>query len=348
MDNLEKELFELNKNDFEIPEEVSNKINMAFDEIRSEEKGRKKNKHMKKTYIAAAGLALAVMIGTSTPVKAIVEKFIFNFYNTGVEEAAKQDYVQHISDKKISTSKYDIELKNILVDRANIALDFELNIHDKNLLENTKYMDANIELYDDKGNVVDKDGVAGAIGGTKYSINYKDIENNKLGLNVLYPSDSAEIPKINGLKIVVKDIFFRNPYEDKAIEVSRNLNWEMNINLDGKFAENREVPYKAVTESKNFKVNNAMALPTGMFIDINYFPQGHYENLMHKITLVDDNGNRYKSSGSARMNTLTNGGDSYQSTFQGLSSFTCTDSFTIEIENPDGVTVDKIRMERQN
>ena len=34
MDNLEKELFELNKNDFEIPEEVSNKINMAFDEIR--------------------------------------------------------------------------------------------------------------------------------------------------------------------------------------------------------------------------------------------------------------------------------------------------------------------------
>lgn len=348
MDNLEKELLELNKNDFELPEGVSNKINMALDEIRNEEKGRKKNKHMKKTYIAAAGLALAVMIGTSTPVKAIVEKFIFNFYNAGVEEAAKQDYVQHISDEKISTSKYDIELKNILVDRANIALAFELTIHDKNLLENTKYMDANIELYDENGNLVHKDGIARAIGGTEYYIDYKDIENNKLGLNVLYTSASAEIPKINGLKIIVKDIFFRNPYKDEAIEVSTDLNWEMNVNLDGKFAENKEIPYKAVTESKNFEVNNAMALPTGMFIDINYFPHGHDENLMLKITLVDDKGNRYKSSGSARMNALTNGGDSYQSTFQGLSSFTCTDSFTIEIENPDGVTVDKIRMERQN
>ncbi len=137
------------------------------------------------------------------PVKAIAEKFIFKFYNSYVEEAAKKDYVQHISNEKISTSKYDIELKNILVDRANIALAFELTIHDKNLLENTKYMDANIELYDENGNLVHKDGVARAIGGTEYYIDYKDIESNKLGLNVLYTSASAEIPEINGLKIIL-------------------------------------------------------------------------------------------------------------------------------------------------
>lgn len=347
MDNLEKELLELNKNDFEIPEEVSNKINIAFDEIRSEEKERKNTKGIKKIYITAAVLVLAVIIGTSTPVKAIAERFIFKFYNSSVEEAAKNGYVQQVSDEKISTSKYDIELKNVLVDKANIALSFELDVHDKELLENTNSLNANIELYDENGNVVFKDGVPGSIGGIEYYIDDSDGENNKLGLNILYGSASAEIPNIKDLKIVVNDISFIDLNKDENIEVSKDLNWEMNINLNGKFTENIETPYKAVTESKNFKVNNAMALPTGMFIDIDYFPQGHYENLINKITLVDDEGNRYKSSGSARMNPVSNGGESYQSTFQGLSSFTCSDSFTIEIENPDGVTIDKITMEKK-
>ena len=359
MDNLEKDLLNLKNEDITIPPNVLNKIDTAFDTIRNDNSNdlkcvnlkshTKKHKSKKrKYYLTAASLALATTIGLSNPVRAAIEQFVFSFRNPGIESDVKNDYVQKISDTEISSDKFNMKLNNVLVDSGHIALDFEIKIKDNSIVpEDIDQFNAAIDmdLYNENGDIISKEGIPGYVLGMYSTMDKSNIENNLLGLKVLFTSNSAQIPNINVLKINIKNVIFRHLVD--TVILSQDLNFDTSIKLDDKFKNPTNISYSFNNENPNIKVHKATSLPTGMSLEFDYFPFGHYENIIHKTTLVDENNKKYTLS-SASEETLPGGGVALKIVFDGLTSFDNANKFTLEIENPDGSTVDKVEFNRTN
>lgn len=360
MDNLEKDLLNLKNEDITIPPSVLNKIDTAFDTIRNDNSNdlkcvnlksyNKKTKSKKrKYYLTAASLALATTIGLSNPVRAAIEQFVFSFKNPGIESAVKNDYVQKISDTEVSSDKFNMKLNNVLVDSGHIALDFEIKIKDNSILPKNLdhlYIYNDLSLYNENGDIIMKDGVINSFSGEDFILDASNIENNILNLKILFTSNPAEIPTIDTLKINIEKIVFRDIQNDTVL-LSQDLNFDTSIKLDDKFKNPTNISYSFNNDNPNIKVHKATALPTGMSLDFDYLPFGHQENILNKTTLVDENNKVYKLS-SASEETLPGGGVNLKIVFDGITSFDNADKFTLEIENPDGSTVDKVEFNRTN
>lgn len=357
MDNLEKDLLTLKNEDVTIPPSVLNKIDTAFDTIRNDHSNdlkcvdlkshnKKPKSKRRKYYLTAAGLALATLIGLSNPVRAAIEQFVFSFKNPGIENAVEHNYVQKISDTEVYSDKFNLKLNNVLVDSGHIALDFQIKIKDNSMIpEDLDQFNAAIDmdLYNENGDIISKEGIPGYVLDMYSTIDKSNIKNNLLGLKVLFTSNSAEIPNIDVLKINIKNVVFRHLVD--TVILSQDLNFDTSIKLDDKFKNPTNISYSFNNDNPNIKVHKATALPTGMNLDFDYLPFGHQENIVNKTTLVDENNKVYKLS-SASEETLPHGGVNLKVVFDGLTSFNNADKFTLEIENPDGSTVDKVEFNR--
>lgn len=307
-----------------------------------------RRKPNKRRYVGiASGLALVTLVGLSTPVRGAINKLFFN--NSGIESAINNNYIQKISDKGISYNDFNINLKKVLVDSSKIILDFEIEVKDAKKLLNLDQdkidTECNLELYDEKGDVIEKDGVLGPISDLEYSISKDNLEDNKINLITMFNSNRGKIPTMNKMKVKFKSLSFRN--EKGNLIYEKNLNWNFNVNLDEKFKQHKDIIYSYKNESpNNIVIHEAKAVPTGLFIDLDYLPRGYYENLLLKMKIKDKNGNIYKMNG-CNMESLDNGGDRVKGTFEGISSFDNADEFTLEIENPDGKTIDKVNFFRK-
>ncbi|SFB30497.1 hypothetical protein [Clostridium frigidicarnis] len=359
MDNLEKDLLNLKNEDITIPPSVLNKIDTAFDTIRNDNSNdlkcvnlksyNKKTKSKKrKYYLTAASLALATTIGLSSPVRAAIEQFVFSFKNPGIESAVKNDYVQKISDTEVSSDKFNMNLNNILVDSGHIALDFEIKIKDNSMIPedlNQFGVTMDVDLYNENGEIIYKTNTpVSNLALSGYSILDKsNIENNILNFKILLTSDSAKIPTMDTLKINVEKIVFAHLVD--TVILSQDLNFETSIKLDDKFKEGKNINYSFNNDNPNIKVYKATSLPTSMNLEFDYLVAGDEAKIVHRATLVDENNKRYISS-SASTETLPGGGATLKIVFDGITSFDNANKFTLEIENPNGSTVDKVEFNR--
>lgn len=356
MDNLEKNLSKLKDDCAKVPDIVLDKVNLAFDEIRNTNIEVTVNKNnntncknnkttTKKKYryhLTAAGLLIAVLISFSSPVKAALENLIFSFNNSGIENAVGNDYIQKISDTAISTDKFDISLENVLVDPYNIALDFKLLLKDTSILPkefDSKSITTTISLSDENNTTISKYGDPGVFGYLAYDIDYSNLNNNILGVKVLFKSTDVELQDFSQLNITVQDINF-NTIKGSTI-FTQPLNWDLNINLDDKFVQSKSIDYTTSNSSSNINIKKVTSYPTGMFIDLDYLAPGHDENLLSHMKLIDENGAKYKIS-NASIGQLENGADTISGIFEGLTSFDNVSTFALEIENPDGLTIDRV------
>lgn len=246
MHKLDNDLSNLKNENVAIPETVLKKIDFAYEEIRAKGKSPKKEKcKLKyKRYTLAAALILAVLISFTPPAKATIKNIIFSFQSKGIENAIENNYIQSITNEKLSTNKFDISLKNVLVDSANIALDFEILLKDNlpSLIKSTDNLDiySNISLYDENGKVVFKDGIFGPISGGSTSINRDNLDNNTLNFKVLLDSNKAKIPSIKKLNINAESLVFRDLNKDKIIFKSE-FKWNPSIELDKKFYDSKPI-----------------------------------------------------------------------------------------------------------
>ncbi|MDZ4993344.1 hypothetical protein GNF80_10255 [Clostridium perfringens] len=341
-DKLEK--LELNRKD---NKGLNEEYNMSSDEtdkniiyMKSKER---KGKLNKRKYIAvAAGLTITTLIGLSSPVRATINKLFFN--NPGIESAINNNYIQEVSNEEIVTDDFNMKLNNVLVDSSHIILEFELDVKNaKNLLkldsEKTNVYN-DIALYTGDGEIICEDGYVGMIGSTEYTFDNSKANEGKLYLRTLFESTKGKIPKMDEIKIKVNSINFRNLTTDNII-YSSELNWDLNVNLDNKFTQVNEIQYSFENESSNIVIHEAKAIPTGLFLKFDYLSLGHDENILWAMKVVDKNGKEYRMR-SASMESLENEGDRLSGTFDGITSFDNIDKFTLEIENPDGKTIDKV------
>lgn len=304
----------------------------------------KKNNFNKKKYMAiAATISLFVLIGLTSPVRATINKMFFN--NSGIENAVNNNYIQEVSNEELVTDDFNMKLNNILVDSSHISLEFELDVKNaKKLLnlnseKNDFYSD--IALYTKDGEVICEEGNVGMIGSTVYTFDNTKASEKKAYLRILFESTEGKIPKMDEINIKVKSLSFRNLTTDKII-YSSELNWDLNVNLDNKFTKTNDIQYSFKSESPNIVIHEAKAIPTGLFLRFDYLSSGHDENILGAMKVIDNNGKEYKMHG-ASMESLESGGDSLSGTFDGITSFDNIDEFILEIENPDGKTIDKVK-----
>ncbi|MGL5084410.1 MAG: hypothetical protein ACRC68_01590, partial [Clostridium sp.] len=128
--------------------------------------------------------------------------------------------------------------------------------------------------------------------------------------------------------------------DDKNI-YDKDLNWSFEINVDDKFKEFPTVDYSYENNNSNIKINTVEALPTGLYLEYEYFPVGHYENIVGVSKLISEDGTKY-SLGTANVGTGDNGQNIIFGVFKGISSFDNINKFTLEIPTPDKTQIDKI------
>lgn len=353
MKNLEKELLELQNEKLDIPSSVLNKIDLAFNEIRNDNKVEIKNKSVrknngiKKKYMSiAAVLAIVALIGVSSPVRAAIEQLMFSFKNPGIESAVENNYVQSISNEKIVEKDFTMELNNVLIDPSHIALDFKIKLNDElaKIIKEDKYQDiyVDVSIYNENNNVIEKDGVKGFIGGIDDNIDKSEINNNILKYNMLLTSNTAEIPIPKKLKINIERLRINsNTQNPEKTILDSKLKWNIVVDLDEKFIKENIINYTFENTCPNIIVKEAKAIPTGMYVNFEYLDTRHQENILNNIKLVDENGKSYGVSG-CRIENGENGGDLIYTVFNGLTSFDKPSKFTLEVQNPDGVTIDKV------
>ncbi|MEG1002847.1 MAG: hypothetical protein RSF37_05540 [Clostridium sp.] len=345
MDNIENKLLELKDDNNKVPEVVLNKVNEAFNEIRNDKSKDSNSKKIfpKKYFAVAAGIILITTIGFGKPAIGAMKSFIFNFGNKSIESAVNNNYVQSITDKKVSTEKFNLELKNVLVDQSNIALDFNLDIKDNSMtkweeIENND-ITMNIAFLNEDGSV--NNNIKENISTTSYEIDKSNLSNNKLGIKVLFHSSTNEFQKMKNLNVKISNITFLKLKTD--VISTTDFDFNVKLDLNDKLSNPTTINYKSSSGLKNIIINKATLNPTGLFVDLNYKGIGYDENIVIHTNLVDTKGNKYKME-EASLGTTIEGYYHVSGSFKGVSSFDNIDTFILEIENPDGTTIDRIKL----
>lgn len=356
LDNIDN----LDINDIEIPsieiteiEKERAKINIK-NTIKSREVNKtnyNNNKSKYKKYILVATLAISVLIGMSPTVRAEIKKMIFSFNNPGVESAVDNGYVQSIEDVSMSNKDMDIKLENIMIDKSKIALDFLIIFKDEQLLDKEiAQQSAQIELSDENDNVLlglGTDGIFtdGRISGYEVILDKDPNKKNVATLKVLFSSTEATIPEMKRLKVNLHSIRLMDTHNEKIY--SKDLNWSFEINVADKFKNSPTVEYSYENNNSNIKINKVEALPTGLYLEYEYFPVGHYENIVTVSKLIAEDGTIY-SLGSLSSNAGDKGQEILSGVFKGISSFDNINKFTLEIPTPDNTQIDKIEFIKNN
>ncbi|NKF07334.1 DUF4179 domain-containing protein [Clostridium gasigenes] len=292
-------------------------------------------------YVVAATLIITILIGLTPRVSAEIKKIIFSFNNPGVEAAVDSGYVQSIDEVAMSNEDMDIKLENIMIDKSKIALDFFITFKDEEILKMSEgSSNAKIELYDENDNIIVKEGVVGIFGGSKVNLEKISDSENTARLKVLLSSSVARIPKIDRLKVKFNSIMIREKINMDRYD--KDLNWSFEIDVDDKFKETSTTEYSYENNNSNIKINKVEVLPTGVHLEYEYFPVGHYENIVHYSEVVAEDGRRYKLSDGASGKTGDNGEYIISGVFNGISSFENIEKFTLEIPTPDKEKIDKI------
>lgn len=347
LDNIDN----LDINDIELPNIEITEIEKerARNNIKNTIKGRSlnessptnNNKSKYKKYIMSAILAIAILIGSSPNVRAEIKKMIFSFNNPGVESAVDNGYVQSIEDVAMSNEDMDIKLENIMMDKSKIALDFQITFKDEAILNKAiAYQRAQIELRDEYDNQLDGIFSDGRITGYEVILDKDPNNKNVATLKVLLSSNEANIPEMKRLKVNLLSI--RLMGTDTETIYSKDLNWSFEINVADKFKESPTIEYSYENNNSNIKINKIEALPTGLYLEYEYLPVGHYENIVIFSKLVAEDGSVYNLDQGATMETGTNGQDVIFGVFNGISSFDNINKFTLEIPTPDKTQIDKI------
>lgn len=329
-------------NDFE-KQDIKKRVNMKLT--------KNKNGGKRKIAIIAASIGICMLIGFSSPAMANIKSFVFGILGgegSGIENAESNGYIQNIDDVIFADDKLDIRLTNVMVDSSKIALDYEIKFKDDSIklddkIDKEKDLGygvsiANISLYDENGNIIYKDGITGIVDGnySKFEVNSED--NKKGHYKVIFYSQEAGIPKIDKLNIEFNEFKFSN--NKNEVILNENLNWACNVNLNEKFKTYKTLEYMW-TDSENIKVNKAISLPTGINLKFIYSAKGHDPiNDIMEINLVTEDGVKIKAAGSSVEDGRE--GDKYNISFNEITSFENAEKFTLEIKNPDGVTIDKV------
>lgn len=305
--DIDKKIESELKKDVEIPESVLNKINNAFNEIRIEENEKSKsifkfNKRLVASFIAVFIIGI---ISINPKVLAGINSF---FKDKGVQKAANNGYIQEIKDSMVNDNGVSIKINDVIADETKIAISFTFKFEDINKLKNVSGMQLGLNVKDNKDKIIFEHLEEGIHSpyfvGSESNIDTSNIDNGEIKYYFKMYSTDGELKDINSLSIKIDEIKLYE--EDIRNNKKIKGEWNLAINLDEKFVNKDSIKYTPINNNDIVNIISAEAYPTGMLLKFNINSVVD-ENIINKISIIDENGNEFDRFNSAKMNTTSNG-----------------------------------------
>lgn len=322
--------------DIEVPVSVLNKVESAFDEIRSHRTQRlspKKTFLDKKPWVAAAVAVFILGVTFNQPVIAAIKATLWGNH-AGIQRAVDNGYQQDVQSSATNSQGVKASVTNVFVDQARLGLSLDLKFDDIRAIKDVDHIYANMVITDGNGKVISGDGYPNqSVGAMDYNTDITNKSNGEIKYNVLLQSTSASIPKTKELNVQIKSISL---FKDEGTPAFKIIDgsWNTKVALDQKFTQANEVSYTAQSDSKDVSIVSAKMFPTGFVVKfIVNTPVD--ESIVTKARLMDANGKIYNSSGSSSMERTADNKDLVTMTFE-VTSFDQVDLLKFVVKDING------------
>lgn len=332
MNNLEKELLDLGKENVEMPKSVKTKVALSYHIIRNSEK----KKTHKKWAAAAAILVASLTVATAmTPqAQASIKHIMEDFGISAVNTAADNGYVQKTDISMKHGKDLSMGLNSIIADSRSLTLDFKIQLKDEELAKQYRglFIDPAFSIRDDQNNLLlsmfDGEKNAGIfdLGG---EINLKKQSD---GLHYIYTLESSKgLPKLSRINIQLKSVNVKD--KDGKLLFSQNNDWNFETTVDKKFNQNTDIVYKLKDSSAPIEVVSAKLTPTGFTIS--------YKDKENTNSNAEDIGSSFITANN-KMYPVTTSSDKdgiITADFNNISSFDKCDDITFNLQyfSQDGI-----------
>lgn len=323
------------KRDTEIPQSVLNKINNAFNEIRIEKNEVPKSifKFNKKLVVS---FIVIFIIGIITVNPRVIAGINSLFKDRGVQKAANNGYIQEVKENLVNNNGVSIKIDDVVADKTKIAISFTFKFEDIDKLKNVNGMQLGLNIKDNNERIILEhlqEGIRSPyFVGTESSIDTSNIDNGKIKYYLKMYSTDGQLNNINSLSINIDEIKLYE--EDIRNNEKIEGEWNLSLDLDEKFINEDSVKYNVVNNNDIVNIISAEAHPTGILL--NFIINSKVdENVISKISIVDENGNEFDRFNSVKMNTASNGGAEISMMFD-LTTFDNLDKFKMIVKDIEG------------
>lgn len=332
--DIDKKIESELKKDVEIPESVLNKINNAFNEIRIEENVTQKSIFKFNKRLVASFIAVFIIgvISINPKVLAGINSF---FKDKGVQKAANNGYIQEIKDSIVNDNGVSINIDDVVADETKIAISFTFKFEDINKLKDVSGMQLGLNVKGNKDKIIFEhleEGIRSPyFVGSESNIDTSNIDNGEIKYYLKMYSTDGELKDINSLSIKIDEIKLYE--EDIRNNQKIKGEWNLALNLDEKFINRESIKYTPINNNDIVNIISVEVYPTGMLLKFNINSRVD-ENIINKISIIDENGNEFDKFSSAKMNTISNGGVEISMMFD-LTTFDNVDEFKMVVKDID-------------
>ncbi|QLY81646.1 DUF4179 domain-containing protein [Clostridium intestinale] len=335
----EVELSDLELND--------NEINQITNEVLKNIKIKKPRK--KKSMIAASiGFIFIVLFLGKPAIAAISSKFFID--DEGVKKAVENNYIQTVYGKVDYDSGVKIELTDLVIDKAKMALGFKVNFDDLDILKkqiSSLWMD--MEIKDENGMIIsgymtqelsDKN-VIGCIssGADQFKVNNEEASEGSYEL--ILESNDSKIPDLKKLEINIREIRYFYFGEHNKPYKQIDGNWNFNIDVDKKLRNSKNFVMKALNNREDVKIISSEASPTGTVIKY-ICAEDKDIDVFNNVVLIDSKGNENNITGGWSRTYDNEKRPIYTVTFP-ITSFDDLNNLTFKIKEYNGEDI-KIKL----
>lgn len=344
--NVDKKIENELKKDIQLPQSVLNKINEAFEEIRIEEP--KKSKlafEFNRKLIAALIIISIFSVLTINPkVLASISSF---FKDKGVQKAANNGYIQTLPENAVKDNGITMNIDNVVADKTKIGISFTLKFDDISEIKDVNDIKLGLNVKDNNDRVIFEnlqEGIYTPIQvGQEWSTDISNKDNGELKYYLIMYSTEGELYNINNLSIKIDSIKLYE--EDVRYNNDIEGEWNFSLDLNDKVTSGEQVKYNTIINNEIVNIISAEVNPTGMLLNF-VINSKVDENIVSKVVITDENGNKFERFNSARMNTTSNGGVEVSMMFD-VTTFDNLDKLKLIVKDIEGKDI-VLDLEKEN
>ncbi|WP_066889990.1 DUF4179 domain-containing protein [Clostridium nigeriense] len=322
------------KRDVEIPQSVLNKINNAFNEIRIEENEVTKSIFKFNKKLVVSFIAIFI-IGTIIVNPKVIAGINSLFKDKGVQKAANNGYIQEVKENVVNNNGISIKIDDVVADQTKIAISFTFKFEDVDKLKNVAGMQLGLNVKDNNDRIIFEHLEEGIHTpyyiGMESNIDISNKDNGEIKYYLKMYSTDGQLKDVNSLSIKIDEIklYEEDMRNNKKIEGE----WNLSLNLDEKFINGESLKYNPINNNDIVNIVSAEAYPTGLLLQFT-INSSIDENIINRVSIIDENGNEFDRFNSARMNTISNGGVEISMMFD-LTTFDNLNEFKMIVKGVD-------------
>lgn len=297
--NFEEKIYEVFRDNQEMPAAVRTALDNTYDEIKKSGKGVRVNMFWKKSLVAAACILALGMLAANNSVIAGIKGFL-GFNDTGIEKIVDEGLLKPI-DSEASDKNIVLSLDGYLYDAYKMAFIMTAEFEDADLLREIDEVNLDFRVKNGDGTYIteiipDTKPLKAAL---PHAINffsvakYIDHAKSEIQFYVVLESIKGRIPKLEEAVVELETInLWKSGRKLKEI----NGQWDLAMNEDGCLGE-EIVKYRAQKQSPDLEILSALSAPTSFNITFVLNAAIEGSGGLFQMKLVAENGEEFGDQG---------------------------------------------------